>query len=271
MFQNRAVKRLEAINIIAFASRIGREEALANQHLELDGATAERIARLLEERAHGKPLAYITQKKEFFSEELYVDERVLIPRPETELLVEEGLKILGEERGERLVLDMGTGSGAIGAVIAKKTQQEVLCIDISVEALGVARYNAQRLNVTEKTKFLCSDLFNGLRKAVKFDVIMANLPYVAVDEWGGLMEDVKRFEPGTALLGGKGGTEIYERFIDKLPGRLAGRGYVLCEVGGQKQAGLIGGGLRARGFSVVTRKDLSGIERVIIGKWTSSS
>jgi len=271
MFQNGAVKRLDAINIIAFASRIGREEALANQHLELDGATAERIARLLEERGHGKPLAYITQKKEFFSEEFYVDERVLIPRPETELLVEEGLKILGEEKGERLVLDMGTGSGAIGAVIAKKTQQKVLCIDISVEALSVARYNAQRLNVTEKTKFLCSDLFNGLREAVRFDVIMANLPYVAADEWDGLMEDVKRFEPRKALLGGKEGTEIYEKFIGQLQGRLAEGGCVLCEVGGQRQAGLIRARLRAGGFSVITRKDLSGVERVLIGKWTSSS
>jgi len=271
LFQNGAVKRLDAINIIAFASHIGREEALANQHRELDGATAERAVRLIEERSRGKPLAYITQKKEFFSEELYVDERVLIPRPETELLVEEALGILGEGREKRQILDMGTGSGAIGVVVAKKTLREVLCVDISVEALSVARYNARRLNVLEKTRFLCSDLFDGLQKAAKFDVIMANLPYVAAEEWDGLMEDVKRFEPETALLGGKGGTEIYERFIDKLPGRLAGRGYVLCEVGGQKQAGLIGGGLRARGFSVVTRKDLSGIERVIIGKWTSSS
>lgn len=271
MFQGGAVKRLDAINIIAFASHIGREEALANQHRELDGTTAERIARLLEERRQGKPLAYITQKKEFFSEEIYVDERVLIPRPETELLVEEGLRILGEKRERRRVLDMGTGSGAIGAVIAKKTLQEVLCIDISVEALRVARYNARRLNVSEKTQLLCSDLFEGLRETVKFDVIMANLPYVAVDEWDGLMEDVKRFEPETALLGGKEGTEIYERFIDKLPSRIAEGGHVLCEVGGQRQAGLIGAGLRARGFAVITRKDLSGIERVIVGKWTSSS
>lgn len=271
MFQNGAVKRLDAINIISLASDMKNEEVLADQHRELDGLTAARIKRLLEERAQGKPLAYITKKKEFFSEELYVDEGVLIPRPETELLVEEGLKIIEGTRRAPHILDMGTGSGAIGAVIAKKTLKKVLCIDISIEALRVAQYNAQRLGVSGNTGFLCSDLFDGLRETARFDVVIANLPYVADDEWDGLMEDVRRFEPKTALLGGRGGTEIYERFIEGLPGHLTEGGHVLCEIGGSAQAAIIGTRLSARGFTVISRRDLSGIERVLIGTWTRSS
>lgn len=271
MFQNGAVKRLDAVNIISLVSDMGNEAVLANQHLELDVVTAAKIKKLLEERAQGKPLAYITKKKEFFSEEFYVDERVLIPRPETELLVEESLKILEEVRGARHILDMGTGSGAIGVVIAKKTLKEVLCIDISIEALRVAQYNARRLNVSEKTRFICSDLFDSLRETVKFDMVIANLPYVAIEEWEGLMEDVRRFEPGTALHGGQEGTETYERFIEKLPNHLAEGGYVLCEIGGSRQAAIIGTTLRAGGFSVVSKRDLSGVERALIGTWTRSS
>ncbi|OPY74439.1 MAG: Release factor glutamine methyltransferase [Syntrophorhabdus sp. PtaU1.Bin058] len=272
MFQNVAVKRLDAINIISLASDMKNEEVLANQHRELDGVTTAKIKGLLEERARGKPLAYITKKREFFSEEFYVDERVLIPRPETELLVEEGLKIMGGAVDRiRHILDMGTGSGAIGAVIAKKTRKEVLCVDISIEALRVAQYNARRLNVSGKTGFLCSDLFNGLRESVKFDMVIANLPYVAADEWDGLMEDVRRFEPKTALLGGREGTEIYERFIEGLPGHLAEGGHVLCEIGGSAQAAIIGKRLMAKGFTVISKRDLSGIERVLIGTWTRSS
>jgi release factor glutamine methyltransferase len=271
MFQNEAVKRLDAINIISLVSSMRNEEVLANQHQELDGASAAKITGLLEERAQGKPLAYITNKKEFFSEEIYVDERVLIPRPETELLVEEGLKILEEHREARRIIDMGTGSGAIGAIIAKKALKEVLCIDISVEALRVAKYNASRLSVSERTKFLCSNLFDGLQESAKFDIVIANLPYVAAGEWDGLMEDVKRYEPKTALLGGKEGTEIYERLIERLPGHLARGGYVLCEVGGPGQAAAIEARLKARGFTVILKRDLCGIERVLIGTWTSLS
>lgn len=271
MLCNEAVKRIDAVSIISLVSVMRNEEVLADQHRELDRASAARIKKLLEERAQGKPLAYITNKKEFFSEEFYVDERVLIPRPETELLVEEGLKILEEHKEARNIVDMGTGSGAIGTIIAKKTLKEVLCIDISVEALRVAQYNARRLNVSDKTRFLCSDLFDGLRETTTFDLVIANLPYVAVDEWDGLMEDVKRFEPKTALIGGKEGTEIYGRFIERLPNRLAAGGHVLCEVGGPGQAESIGAGLRAKGFTVVSRRDLSGIERVLVGTWTHSS
>lgn len=271
MFQNEAVRRLDAVNIVSLVSAMRNEEVLANQHRELEGVSAERIKKLLEERAQGRPLAYITNKKEFFSEEIYVDERVLIPRPETELLVEESLKILEEHKGMRHIIDMGTGSGAIGAIVAKRALKEVLCIDISIEALRVAQYNARRLSVSEKTTFLCSNLFDGLRGTARFDMVIANLPYVAVDEWDGLMEDVKRYEPKTALLGGEEGTEIYERFIEGLPGHLAEGGCVLCEIGGARQAATIGASLGARGFAVVSKRDLSGVERALIGTWTRLS
>lgn len=271
MFQNETVERLDVVNIVSLVAAMRNEEVLINQQRELDEPAAARIKRCLEERAQGRPLAYITNKKEFFSEDFYVDERVLIPRPETELLVEEGLKVLEEHKEARHILDMGTGSGAIGAIIARKTLKEVLCIDISIEALQVAQINARRLDVSERTRFLCCDLFDGLQGAATFDMIMANLPYVAAAEWDGLMKDVREFEPRIALIGGQQGVEIYERFITGLPYHLAEGGYVLCEVGGPGQAATISAMLRARGFSVAARRDLSGVERVLIGKWTSSS
>jgi len=168
------------------------------------------------------------------------------------------------------LLDMGTGSGAVGLVLAKKTQKHVVCVDISLEALRVAKQNGESLGVSRLTRFICSDLFRGI-KGLKFDLILANLPYVACEEWDSLMTDVKDYEPRGALDGGTGGTAVYKRFIEELPHHLNKKGFVLCEVGGHRQAKKIREMFRAIGVSVVEKNDLSGIERVLIGSWTSLS
>jgi release factor glutamine methyltransferase len=236
----------------------------------LDAAEAGRIERLIGERRHGRPLAYITKRREFFSETFYVDERVLIPRPETELLVEEAMKII-RQKGPLRVLDMGTGSGIIGILLAKAGAASVLCVDIAPGALAVAGRNARALGVRERLDFVAADLFSALKPKGSFDLICANLPYVAACEWEGLMEDVKGFEPQGALVAGAAGTESYEKCIADAPGRLAPGGTLLLEVGGEAQAASLGALLQGAGFETAVFRDLAGRQRLLRGSWKSSS
>ncbi|OPY75517.1 MAG: Release factor glutamine methyltransferase [Syntrophorhabdus sp. PtaU1.Bin050] len=265
------VGRLDVVSVLAFALAVRQEEVLMNLDRSLDEETTHQVLALLKERSQGKPLAYITRRKEFFSESFFVDERVLIPRPDTETLVEAATDILNSKPNMEYVLDMGTGSGAIGLIIAKKTGKRVVCVDISPEALAVAEKNSRDLGVRDKVDFLCSDLFGGTRREKKFDMVVANLPYVAQTEWDSLMRDVRAYEPRMALDGGADGAEVYRRFVQELPHHLKTGGCVLCEIGGAGRAEQVREMLHAVGFSIVTKRDLSGNARVLLGSWTSSS
>lgn len=258
------------VNILAVALSIRKEDVFAYPEREVEEESCLLAESLLAERQKGKPFAYIAGNKEFFSENFSVDERVLIPRPDTEVLVEEALRILFRNPSMSAVLDMGTGSGAIGLVVAKQSRNKVLCSDISLDALCVARENSRRLGVSSLTCFLCSDLFGAVGN-MSFDMVLANLPYIPSEEWGGLMRDVKDYEPRMALDGGHEGLVIYERFIEALPRHLNRKGHVLCEVGGGNQAEKLGKMLGTVGLTVDTRKDLSGNERVLIGSWINLS
>ncbi len=258
------------MNIVAAALSMRKEAVLVSLDKDVDGKTCFTIENLLAEREKGMPFAYIVKNKEFFSENFYVDKGVLIPRPETEILVEEAIRLIAKNKKIHNLLDMGTGPGTIGLTLAKKTQKRVVCVDISLEALRVAKRNGENLGVLELTCFVCSDLFGGICGS-KFDMILANLPYVDSEEIDNLMVDVKGYEPRMALDGGAaGGTHIYRRFIEELPQYLKDHGYVLCEVGGHTQAHTISEMFRSTGFTVTIKNDLSGHERVIIGSWTNS-
>ena len=265
------VTRLDLINIIARALSIRKEEVFAGYEREVCREEASRIEMLLKSRREGNPLAYILKEKEFFSETFFVDERVLVPRPETETLVEEALRIIGTTNGPLLLLDMGTGPGTIGLTVAKRTGHNVMCVDVSPDALSVAKKNALLLDVPDSASFICSDLFSAIQKSAKFDLILANLPYIPSEELNALMRDVRDFEPEIALDGGEGGIEIYRRFIDELPHYLKRNGRVLCEIGGAAQAVNIQKALRCSGFEAEIKLDLSGKERVITGSWINLS
>ena len=235
--QEKDIGRTDLVAIMAFVLATSTERIYMDPERELPEEACRRIREHVAERKKGKPLSYITGRREFFSEEFFVDERVLVPRPETELLVEEALRIMAERPGHKSsqrILDMGTGSGIIGITIARHGNAAVTCVDISLDALLVARANAARLGVQDKVACVCSDLFSSIKMEPRFDIIVANLPYVSASEWHELMTDVK-FEPKTALLGGTLGTEVYERFVAELPGRLGEDGFVLCELGGTAQ------------------------------------
>jgi len=199
-----------------------------------------------------------------------VNDAVLIPRPETEELVEEALALMGDNKGIQSILDMGTGSGIIGILLAKHNEgTPVDCIDCSRSALAIARENAIRHGVGNEVQLICSDLFGAVRESKKYDLVVANLPYVSTEEWTNLARDVRDFEPALALNGGIDGLEVYMRFLAGLPGHMAPGGRVLCETGGGQQSGTMRKKLEELGFCVTVKKDLSNKERIVMGSWTN--
>jgi release factor glutamine methyltransferase len=213
---------------------------------------------LLARRYAGEPLQYIRRKTEFYTREFYVDERVLIPRPETELLVEAVLE--RAPRGGR-VIDVGSGSGCIAISIERERPDlRVVSVDRSVEALVVATINRARLE--SHAAFAASDLLSSIDGA--FDVIVSNPPYVPLAEYEELAVEVRIHEPRMALTPGPRGTEIIERLLDEARSRLAPDGFVMLEVGyGQEES--IRALMREKGFTIdAFLPDLAGIPRVVV-------
>jgi release factor glutamine methyltransferase len=271
VLREKNISMTDVLGIISFVCGTTKERVLADMGREIENVTLSRIEKLLGERRSGKPLAYITEKKEFFSQEFFVNQNVLVPRPETEVLVEEALNILAKRKDVTSILDMGTGSGAIGLTIAQRTLKRIVCVDVSEKALGVAIRNIQTMRIGDRVQLVCSNLFGGIKEGTHFDMILANLPYVADDEWNSLMTDVKGFEPKGALCGGKDGTEIYREFLRSAHLYLKNGGNILCEIGGYRQAHTIKSILESTGFSADIKNDYSGKERIVVGSWTSLS
>jgi release factor glutamine methyltransferase len=241
---------------------------------------------MVRRRLRREPVAYILGRKGFRRIELAVDHRVLVPRPETELLVEVAL-----ERRPGRVLDVGTGSGAIALAIAEELPScEVTAIDTSAAALEVAAANAARLGLSDRVRFAQGTwpgeegAFRGGSSAEAgdlgaFDLIVANLPYVAEPEWPALAPEVREWEPREALLAGPDGLDAIRTLLSPARCRTSSRiaeGTATSTVGvapvlalevGAGQAGAVGEMLREAGFgSIETRRDLAGIERVVIGE-----
>lgn len=258
------LSRTDCVAAVCFACNLTTEQVYANLEADIDGGRLAVLERCLGERVSGRPLAYITGRREFFSETFAVNEDVLIPRPETEVLIEEALRRATGKQG-RVVLDMGCGSGAIGTIMAKNTGMRVICADISYNALRCARKNAASLGTGHLTQFICSDLFDALRPSMQFDMILANLPYVTSKEWQCLMPDVRDFEPRLALDGGEDGLDLYRRLFAELPGRLAPGGDILVEIGSAGQALELAAILEEMGFSTKVLHDYANKERVLAG------
>lgn len=269
--QDRSLPRLDLASIVSFVLKVPKERLFLEPERPFNEREWRQIQGLIGERQKGKPLAYITKQREFFSEDFSVDERVLIPRPETELLVEEGLSFIKEQKGPVRVLDVGTGSGIIGIMLAKGGAGSVLAVDISPGAIVVARENSRMLGVERQMSFVASDLLSAIgAKSPPFDLVCANLPYVTTAEYGELMDDVRCYEPKGALIGGPEGMDFYERLARDVAGLLSPGGAILCEIGGERQAGLLRARLEGSGFEVTVKNDLGGRQRVVKGIWTSS-
>lgn len=219
---------------------------------------------LVKRRQAGEPVAYLTGRKEFWSLDLAVDKRVLIPRPDTETAIEEALERLPAGTTGARLADVGTGSGAIALALAKtRPGNTVYACDVSPDALAVARANAERLAL--EVTFLEGDLDQPLRALEPLDLIVANLPYVRAADIAALAIEV-RAEPWLALDGGDDGLALVRRLVAAAPALLAPGGALVLEIG-QGQATETAALCRAAGLEEVrARADLGGIERVVSGR-----
>ena len=225
---------------------LGRDRAWLYSHAEdsLDPTAAEKYFAMIARRAAGEPTQYITGKQEFWGLEFEVTPAVLIPRPETEHVVEVALERLGA-RGIKLdmatgkpspklrVADVGTGSGCLAVSLAHELPHaEIFATDISAEALDVARCNAARHRVSDRIHFHQTDLLQVLlHESHLFDLIVSNPPYVARNEAASLQREVRDHEPELALFGGSTGLEIYARLIEPAGALLSPRGILVLELG----------------------------------------
>lgn len=215
----------------------------------------------IEKLANGVPLQHITHTQEFMKMEFYVDENVLIPRPDTEILVEEVIKI-AQKINKPKILDLCTGSGAIAISIAKNIPDaEIYGIDISQKALDIAKKNAKSLQVN--VKFIKSNLFNKLDK-MKFDVIVSNPPYIKRTDINYLSEEVRK-EPNLALDGGIDGLDFYRKITEQAIDYLKLGSYLCYEIGFDQKDDVIDIINKQEHYSkTYCKKDLGGNDRVII-------
>jgi release factor glutamine methyltransferase len=227
---------------------------------ELDEPTLEKLRELVKRRAAGEPLQYITGETEFSGLTFTVDPRVLIPRPETELLVEVVL-----QRKPSKIVDVGTGSGCIAISIAKRLPSvEIWALDVSAEALEVAVANAARHGAEKNIRFLQSNLLEKLPDSFTADAVVSNPPYVASGELAKLPREVKDFEPVRALVAGEDGLEVIHRLVVETKRVLSPAGFVALEIGAGQRAAVVEL-LGRNDFDVAeVLKDLQGHERVVV-------
>lgn len=268
--------RVDAERLLARSLGCARIQLYVQHDRLLDEAERANFRELVKRRLAREPVAYIEGSKGFHALdlELAVDRRVLIPRPETEHLVDWLLESLRPPPAPLMsVLDMGTGSGAIALAIAKARHEvHVMAVDASADALEVARENAQRLGLGERVTFRASNLLDAVEvPSGRFDAIAANLPYIPSADLRGLAPEVRDWEPRAALDGGPDGLAIIRRLITQIVEHeaLASGGWLLLEVGiGQAEA--VEALLRAAGFTEVSsRSDYARIPRVVAGMWSA--
>ncbi len=215
------------------------------------------------------PVQYIIGHTEFCGLDIMVDERVLIPRPETELLVETAVDLVDSRWSmvDRVrILDLCTGSGAIAIALTKRVPDcKIVASDISEEALALAKLNASKLSTGKSIEFVSSDFFNNIKG--RFDIIVSNPPYIARFEFEALQKEVTR-EPRVALDGGEDGLDFYRRIVLEAPQYLKNGGYLIFEIG-FSQAREVKEIIEGAGLFKVTdiKKDFNGIDRVILAQW----
>ena len=259
--------RLNAELLLARAMRFSREALYIRLHEQVMEEEIKTLEGLIRRRGSGEPLQYILGHQEFWSIDLKVDPRVLIPRPETERLVEESLSILSKISSKKIpsVLELGTGSGAIAISLAKEVKSIFfVATDLSGDALMVAKENAEQAGVSDKIGFVKGDLLQPFHQGESFDLILSNPPYLSDSEIRDLSREVRDHEPLIALKGGKDGLEFYQRLISQIPSYLKRGGWLLLEVGSNQAPSVSEMIETGGGFEKPERaKDLSGIERVV--------
>lgn len=257
--------RLDAEILLAQATGWDRAHLAAEPEARLPVGASRTFGEMVRRRIRREPVAYIVGRKGFRRVELLVDPRVLIPRPETELLVD-----LAIELGVSKVLDVGTGSGAIALAVADELENgRVTAIDTSFDAVRVAQANTARLGLADRVDVVLrgpSAVSGADPDGPPFDLLVANLPYVSEEEWEGLAPEIREYEPREALVPGPTGLEAIEALAEELFG-LAPRPTVIALEIGADQADEVTGLIRAAGYAdTEVRQDLAGHDRVVIGR-----
>ena len=256
---------LEARLLLAHGLAAPMADLIGHPERVLPEAAKGAFAGLVARRVAGEPIAYITGRKEFWSLDFEVDRATLIPRPETEVLVETALGLLADRARPWTLLDLGTGSGCILlALLSELPNARGLGVDIAAPAIARARANAGRLGLAERAVWCVGDWGQALQGP--FDLVVANPPYIAAGEWAELPRDVAAFEPVPALLAGADGLDAYRRMIPDLPRLLAPEGLAIIEIGAT-QAAKIAALSRENGLQVVDIKaDLAGRPRCVVAR-----
>lgn len=269
-FRSRGIDkpRLDAEVLLAFALNTDRMRLVIDSKRPLEPEELARFRDLVKRRRVREPVAYLLGVREFYGRKFKVDKRVLIPRPDTETLVDVALARTEGRSLSMRALDLCTGSGCVAITLARqRPTARVHATDLSTEAIEVARENALRLGAYN-VSFSQGDLFAALPSGCgPFDVITANPPYIASGEIPGLEKDIKDFEPRLALDGGNDGLDLVRRIVETAPSLLAPGGVFATEIGAGEAAETVKL-FEARGFTQVTvTRDFGRIERVVDGIW----
>ena len=259
------IPRVEAEVLLTHVVGWTRAALLAHPERSLTAAQAAQYSELITDRAAGYPLPYLTGEVEFYGLDVAVTPEVLIPRPETEVLVDLALERLADRKGSTTVVDVGTGCGCIAIALAAHLPQGLIyAIDISPAALAVARRNAERHGLQERIQFINGDLLD--RRPGPVGLIVSNPPYVSTDEWATLPPSIRDHEPRLALDGGREGLEVVDRLLRQSQGLLVPGGALLIEIGaaqGDAAKEMAQRLFPQRGITIRIHPDLAGRDRVL--------
>ena len=223
--------RLDAGSLLGYVLRRDRTYLITHSEDVVPECLIEEFQKLIERRSAGEPLQYIVGHQEFFGLDFKVSEVTLIPRPETELLVETALDLLKESDGQ-FICDVGTGTGCIAITLLHQVEAaRAVASDVSQEALELAKRNARKHGVEERIEFVWSDCFDSINERRQFDLIVSNPPYVAETAMTGLQREVRDFEPRVALTPGGDGLAVIRKLVADAPRRVRSGGHLLLEIG----------------------------------------
>ena len=274
LLSDSALPQNEAKILLAFVIdkhyQLPRSALLSRDEMELSPEALEQWRNLESKRLSGEPIAYLVGKRGFHDIELYVAPGVLIPRPETEILVEIALREIQTLNRPASILDLGTGSGAIALAIAHSAPQTIVtATDQSLEALAIAKMNAEQLGFSDRVQFAQGSWYEALKEAIPFDVILSNPPYIAAGD-SHLSEGDLRFEPASALTDGAGGLFCLEAIILQVHPYLKPGGLVAVEHGFDQSDAVVNLMKAAQLQEIQVYKDLARHCRVVSGRKSKS-
>jgi release factor glutamine methyltransferase len=263
--------RLDAEVLLAHVAGCSRIQLYMRFDEPASDAVRGKYRELVKQRNEGCPVAYLVGYKEFYSLRFAVTPSVLIPRPETEILVMEAIRLAKPMTAPK-ILDIGTGSGAIAIALAKHLPSAKLtATDLSPEALAVARQNAHALSLADRLRFLNGNLFEPVPADERFDLIVSNPPYIGDEEWDALPASVAKFEPKLALDGGAAGLEVIKKLLVEARAKLNPNGYLLIEIGAGQASAVTELFMAEPGWRTISvMPDHAGLPRVVRAQVASS-